>query len=136
MIILAYLDYCREHWILSLTFLLVGLFLLVVAVHDITQKKHSIVHNFPVVGHLRYWLESIGPEMRQYWVADDKDEAPFNRSERRWIYASAKGANSTFGFGTTEMLYQIGYPSSSTRRSRFPNPRPDMTAAIRRRWGV
>lgn len=83
---------------------------LVVALYDILQKRHTIIHNFPVVGHLRYLLELIGPELRQYWVANDKEEMPFNRQERRWIYATSKGQNSNFGFGTTELLYSIGYP--------------------------
>lgn len=83
-----------------------------VAVRDIfMQKKHAIQHNFPVVGHIRYFLEEIGPELRQYIVANDKEETPFNRSERRWVYASSKGENNYFGFGTTEIPpYEIGYP--------------------------
>lgn len=85
-------------------------FVLLVAIYDMTQRKHAITHNFPVVGHFRYWLEVIGPELRQYWVSNDKEEAPFNRDERRWIYTSAKGSNKNFGFGTTEQLYSIGYP--------------------------
>lgn len=100
----------------------IGLFAVAlgVAVHDIAQKRHSILHNFPVVGHFRYLLEAIGPELRQYWVANDKEEKPFNRSERRWIYASAKGQNNNFGFGTTEVLYETGYPI--IKHSTFPFP--------------
>lgn len=111
--------YLAQHWLLSF---LVAFALLVIAValHDILQRKHTILHNFPVVGHLRYWLESIGPELRQYWVADDQDESPFNRSERRWVYASAKGANSTFGFGSTEQQYGPGYPI--IKHAAFPFP--------------
>lgn len=57
--------------------------LALVAIRDIfIQKSHTISHNFPVVGHLRYWLESIGPEMRQYFVANNREELPFNRIER------------------------------------------------------
>lgn len=59
------------------------LFISLVAIWDIfIQKGHTIKHNFPVVGHLRYWLESIGPEMRQYFVANNREELPFNRIER------------------------------------------------------
>ncbi len=101
----------------------VVLLLIVVACYDITQKKHTIMHNFPVIGHLRYWLESIGPEMRQYFVAHDKEEMPFNRDERRWIYASAKGANNNFGFGTTEQVYGIGYPIIKHAAFPFPEDR-------------
>lgn len=83
--------------------------ILVVALHDITQKRHAILRNFPVVGHLRYLLESAGPELRQYVVADNDEELPFNRDQRRWIYASAKSQNPYFGFGTDNDLGADGY---------------------------
>ncbi len=107
------------------TFILVSvgvavLALVALAVHDVRQTRHTILHNFPVVGHLRYLFERIGPELRQYWVADDKDERPFNRHERRWVYASSKGENNTQGFGTTEDLYGIGYPV--IKHAVFPFP--------------
>ena len=95
---------------LSIFFILVGIFLLCVLIYDLLQKEHSILRNFPIVGHLRYFAESIGPELRQYWVTNDKEEMPFNRAERSWIYATSKKEKSTFGFGTTEQLYEIGYP--------------------------
>ena len=47
-----------------------------VAIHDIRQPRRAIVHNFPVLGHLRYVLESIGPEIRQYFIEGDQEEAP------------------------------------------------------------
>jgi len=83
-----------------------------IAIRDIfVQKRHAIQHNFPVIGHLRYFLEEIGPELRQYIVANDKEETPFNRAERRWVYASSKGENNYFGFGTTEIPpYEAGFP--------------------------
>ncbi|MDO6471798.1 FMN-binding glutamate synthase family protein [Maribacter sp. 1_MG-2023] len=82
------------------------LFLFIVAIWDIfIQKRHTIKHNFPIVGHLRYWLESIGPEMRQYFVANNREELPFNRIERGWIYASAKKENNYEGFGSDRDLY-------------------------------
>lgn len=81
-------------------------FLGLVAFRDIfIQKAHTISHNYPVVGHLRYWLESIGPEMRQYFVANNREELPFNRIERGWIYASAKKENNYEGFGTDRDIY-------------------------------
>ncbi len=80
--------------------------LALVAIRDVfIQKSHTISHNFPVVGHLRYWLESIGPEMRQYFVANNREELPFNRIERSWIYASAKKENNYEGFGTDRDIY-------------------------------
>ncbi len=93
----------------------------IVYIHDVYyQRAHAIVHNFPVIGHLRYFMEAIGPELRQYWVANDKEERPFNRSERSWVYASAKGQTNTFGFGTTEEMYSVGYPI--IKQSTFPFP--------------
>lgn len=109
-----------NHWLLFWVALFV-VFCLLVAIYDIfIQKRHAIRHNFPVIGHLRYLFERIGPELRQYWVANDKEEMPFNRDERSWIYASAKGENNTFGFGTTEQIYTIGYPV--IKHAAFPFP--------------
>ncbi|REJ85442.1 MAG: FMN-binding glutamate synthase family protein [Acidobacteria bacterium] len=62
----------------------------------------------------------IGPEMRQYWVANDKEETPFTRNERRWVYTSAKDQNTNQGFGTTEILDVPGYPI--LKHSAFPFP--------------
>jgi glutamate synthase domain-containing protein 2 len=70
------------------------------AARDLIQKKHAILRNFPVIGHARYWLEEIGPELRQYIVTSNEEERPFSRDQRRWVYASAKGENNFFGFGT------------------------------------
>lgn len=84
--------------------------LVVVAICDMTQKSHAILRNFPVIGHLRYILERIGPELRQYIVTDNDEERPFSRNQRRWVYASAKGENSYFGFGTDNKLDTRGYP--------------------------
>lgn len=76
--------------------------ILIIALLDIFQKKHTIKHNFPVVGHLRYMLEKIGPELRQYIVANNREELPFNRSQRSWVYASSKKQNNYQGFGTDQ----------------------------------
>ena len=75
--------------------------LLALAVHDVTQRRHTILRIFPIVGHFRYWLEHIGPELRQYIVASDNEERPFSRAQRRWVYASSKKENNYFGFGTS-----------------------------------
>lgn len=101
----------------------VFIFLILVFLHDVIQKKQTIKHNYPIVGHLRYFLEMIGPELRQYWVANDKEERPFDRSERRWIYSTAKGENNNFGFGTTELQYEAGYPIIKHKAFPFPESR-------------
>ncbi len=86
------------------------IFVLSVAIHDIfIQKKHTIKHNFPVVGHFRYMLERIGPELRQYIVANNREELPFNRSQRSWIYASSKRENNYQSFGTDQDIYAPGH---------------------------
>ncbi len=98
-----------------------GLAALLLFVHDVfLQKRHAIQHNFPVIGHLRYLAENIGPELRQYWVANDKEERPFDRSARRWVYASAKGQNNDFGFGTNEDIHLAGY--AILKHAAFPFP--------------
>ena len=79
--------------------------LLIVAIRDILQRKHTISRNYPVVGHFRYMLESIGPELRQYLVANNREELPFNRIERGWVYASSKNQNNYEGFGTDRNIY-------------------------------
>ncbi|UOB17328.1 FMN-binding glutamate synthase family protein [Abyssalbus ytuae] len=84
--------------------------LTLLAIRDIFfQKAHTISHNFPIVGHIRYMLESIGPELRQYLVANNREELPFNRIERGWIYASAKKENNYEGFGTDRDIYSHQY---------------------------
>lgn len=75
-----------------------------VAVYDLLQKKHAILRNFPIIGHFRYLLEAVGPELRQYIVTSNNEERPFSRDQRRWVYASAKKQNNYFGFGTDEKI--------------------------------
>ncbi len=87
-------------WIL----LAVLAFLLLVTIYDLAQRKHAILRNFPIIGHFRYILESVGPELRQYIVTDNDEERPFTRDQRTWIYASAKRQNNYFGFGTDNKI--------------------------------
>ncbi|NNE31089.1 MAG: FMN-binding glutamate synthase family protein [Winogradskyella sp.] len=81
------------------------LLLVIIAIRDIVQRKHTINRNYPVFGHLRYILESIGPELRQYLVANNREELPFNRIERGWVYASSKNENNYEGFGTDRDIF-------------------------------
>jgi len=71
-----------------------------VAAHDLLQRRHALLRNFPLLGHGRYLVEAVGPELRQYVVAGNNEERPFSRDQRRWVYASAKLENNYFGFGT------------------------------------
>ena len=72
----------------------------VLAVYDVMQRRHTILRNFPIIGHFRYWLEAIGPELRQYIVTSNDEEQPFSRDQRRWVYTSCKRQNNYFGFGS------------------------------------
>ncbi len=75
-----------------------------VAAHDVAQRRHAILRNFPIIGHGRYLLEAVGPELRQYIVAGHDEERPFSRDQRRWVYASSKLEHNYFGFGTDNDL--------------------------------
>ncbi len=86
---------------------LAGAALAGLAAHDLRQRRHAILRNFPVVGHLRYLLESVGPELRQYIVTSNDEERPFSRDQRRWVYASSKREINTFGFGTDNEMEHV-----------------------------
>jgi hypothetical protein len=96
------------------TFLLVigigVLCVIVVFVIDVTQTKHAIRRNYPVVGRFRYFFEHLGEFFRQYFFAQDREEMPFNRAERSWVYRAAKGVDTTVAFGSTRDLRPAGTP--------------------------
>jgi glutamate synthase domain-containing protein 2 len=69
-------------------------------VHDVRQTTHTILRNYPVIGHFRYFSETLGEYMRQYQYLPDWSERPFNRLERNWIYRSAKGVSNLVSFGS------------------------------------
>ena len=82
--------------------------LIYVYLRDITQKKHSVLRNFPVIGHLRYFFEQLGEYFRQYFFLGDREEMPFNRSTRAWVYRLAKNEGGVIGFGSTYDLHRTG----------------------------
>jgi glutamate synthase domain-containing protein 2 len=75
---------------------------------DVTQKKHTIRRNYPVIGRFRYVFEHLGEFFRQYFFALDREELPFNRAQRSWVYRAAKNLDSTVAFGSTHPLNQPG----------------------------
>lgn len=77
-------------------------------VRDIVQKKHAVLRNYPVIGNLRYFLEKQGDFIRQYLIAGERDEMPFNRAARNWVYRTAKGVGGVIGFGSTNDLREPG----------------------------
>lgn len=76
---------------------------------DLIQKKHSIKRNFPIIGHLRYLLEKVRPEIMQYFVETDTEGRPINRIFRSIVYQRAKNVNDTTPFGTQMDVYEAGY---------------------------
>lgn len=83
--------------------------LILLGLRDITQKSHSILRNFPVLGHMRFLLEEIRPEIQQYFVESEQSGRPFSREQRSVVYARAKNSRDTVPFGTVENVYETGY---------------------------
>ncbi|WP_317931479.1 FMN-binding glutamate synthase family protein [Halioxenophilus sp. WMMB6] len=75
---------------------------------DTHQKKHTVRRNYPVIGRFRYFFEYLGEFFRQYFFAQDREELPFNRAQRSWVYRAAKNIDSTIAFGSTRPLNQPG----------------------------
>ena len=73
---------------------------------DITQTEQTIRRNYPVIGRFRYFFEHLGEFFRQYFFALDREELPFNRAQRSWVYRAAKNIDSTVAFGSTHPLNQ------------------------------
>jgi len=92
------------------TLLAIGLFVILVFwyVKDITQKKHTVLRNYPIIGRLRYFFEQMGEYFRQYFFTGERDEMPFNRSTRGWVYRLAKNEGGIIGFGSTYNLHEPG----------------------------
>ena len=88
--------------------MLVALFVVYWFVRDITQKRHTVLRNFPVIGHLRFFFENLGEYFRQYLFLNDREEMPFNRATRAWVYRLAKNEGGILGFGSTYELSQSG----------------------------
>ncbi len=84
------------------------LLVIVVYIVDTIQTKHAIRHNYPVIGRFRYWFEEMGVFLRQYFFAMDREELPFNRAERAWVYRAAKNVCNTTAFGSTRDLRSPG----------------------------
>ena len=80
-----------------------------VGIYDVVQTKRSVLRNYPVIGHLRFMLEFIRPEMRQYFLESDTEAMPFSRSQRSLVYQRAKGDSDKRPFGTQLDVHAQGY---------------------------
>ncbi len=108
------------HWLVVLveTFSALFLLLLMLAVVvllatwvvDRNQTANAVLRNFPVIGHFRYWFLHLGEFFRQYLYSSDREEMPFNRAQRTWVYRAAKNVDNTNAFGSSRDLRAEGVP--------------------------
>ena len=106
-------------WVLSALQLVVGQasflwvlllsVLVVVGISDLQQTHHAILRNYPIIGHLRFLLEFIRPELRQYFIEGDSEAVPFSRAQRSLVYARSKGESDKRPFGTQLDVREVGY---------------------------
>lgn len=102
--------------------------LVFVFVRDVTQKRHSVLRSYPVVGRLRFFFEQLGEYFRQYLFMGDREEMPFNRATRAWVYRLAKNEGGTIGFGSTYdinapgALVFVNHPFPVLEEERLPTP--------------
>lgn len=113
----------------ALIILVLLLGLIALASYDLLQRHHAILRNFPIIGHLRFLLEMVGPELRQYIVTDNDQERPFSRDHRRWVYASSKLENNYFGFGTDKDM-EVAPNYLIVKQSSFPISAPAGSAEL------
>ncbi len=98
-------------WMATVFIFVVGIFILFligVYISDVTQTKHAIRRNYPVIGHFRYFFEHMGMFFRQYFFTMDREEMPFNRAQRTWVYRAAKDIDNLVAFGSTRDLRPSG----------------------------
>lgn len=117
--------YPRALWAWTILFPLVAL-----GLWDFCQVKHTILRNFPVIGHVRFLFETIRPEIYQYFVENDTDGVPFGRDERSLVYQRAKDVRDTIPFGTKENVYQTGYEWINHSMAPVHNVPEDMRVTI------
>ncbi len=106
LLLTAMLTYINLKFIFLLIFFIP---IIVMGFYDMYQSKHTIKRNFPLLGRMRYLLEGIGPEMRQYFIETNTDGRPFNRLQRSLVYQRSKKENDMHPFGTQLDVYDEGY---------------------------
>ena len=94
-----------------------------IGVHDLVQKRHSVLRNYPIIGHMRFLMEEIRPEMQQYFVESNTDGRPYDRVTRDLMYDRAKGNHGEKPFGTQRDVNEVGY--EFVAHSLQAKPKPD-----------
>ncbi|MEM7252712.1 MAG: FMN-binding glutamate synthase family protein [Pseudomonadota bacterium] len=104
--LLTFLEIMSAIFVFALGLLV--LVMIVLFVIDVTQTRHTIRRNYPVIGRFRYYFEHLGEFFRQYFFALDREELPFNRAQRSWCYRAAKDLSNTVAFGSTKDIRPVG----------------------------
>jgi glutamate synthase domain-containing protein 2 len=94
---------------IQIDFFIWAVFLGLVGVYDVLQHRHSILRNYPVIGHFRYLFESVRPEIRQYLMESDEESVPFSRAQRSLVYQRAKNIPAEQAFGSLLDVYAAGH---------------------------
>lgn len=94
-------NYFHSLSLIEVLFVIIFVLAFIITLWNILQKEHTILRNFPLIGYVRYFAEFLGVYLRQYFYARDREELPFNRTERTWIYEASKNIDTTIGFGST-----------------------------------
>src|SRR5215211_8656924 len=102
-------DHNTKVWEVVLLPIIVFGALTLLGIRDLTQKSHAVLRNYPISAHIRFLLEEIRPEMRQYFFESEKDGMPFSRDTRALVYQRAKMVLDKRPFGTQEDVYKEGY---------------------------
>ena len=100
-------------------------------VRDITQKRHTVLRNFPLIGHLRFFFENLGEYFRQYFFLGDREEMPFNRATRAWVYRMAKNEGGILGFGWGGGWHRPAHRQHSHPTIRHTTDKPIAHARLR-----
>ena len=111
--------------------LLIFIPLIIMGLYDMFQSKKTIRRNFPLVGRMRYLLESLGPGVRQYFIEKDLDGKPFNRLERSLVYQRSKKETDSNPFGTQLDIYEVGYQWINHSIKAIPFSKVDSNPRIR-----
>ncbi|MEL6572497.1 MAG: FMN-binding glutamate synthase family protein [Pseudomonadota bacterium] len=105
--VIAFLCWAIDGWPFTLVVVTGGL--TAIGLYDLTQHDHAVTKNYPLIGRIRYLLEKIRPEIRQYFVESDQEPVPFSREQRALVYQRAKGAEDKRPFGTMRNVYESGF---------------------------
>jgi glutamate synthase domain-containing protein 2 len=113
-----------EYWHWSWPLVVVAGVALAVGLHYVFQRRHSVLRSYPIIGHVRFLVEMIRPEIRQYLLEGDEEKTPFSRAQRSLVYQRAKDLSAEKPFGTLHDVYRTGYEFIGHSTAPVPTPDP------------